>query len=73
MGNLGGDFYFKFLLLTVVEFPAIAITIGLLTRVGRRKVHALAMFVSAAACLLTIFTVLLGGECKSSLIFIIFL
>ncbi|XP_060079708.1 organic cation transporter protein-like [Ylistrum balloti] len=62
MSNLGGNFYLKFLLLAVVELPAIALTIGLLSKFGRRNVQAFFMILSGASNLLTIFTVLLGGK-----------
>ncbi|OWF44907.1 organic cation transporter protein-like [Mizuhopecten yessoensis] len=62
MSNLGGNFYLKFLLLAVVEIPAIALTIGLLSKFGRRNVLAFFMILSGGSNLMTIFTVLLGGE-----------
>ncbi|XP_069136069.1 organic cation transporter protein-like [Argopecten irradians] len=62
MSNLGGNFYLKFLLLAVVELPAIAVTIGLLSKFGRKTVQAFFMILSGGSNLLTIFTVLLGGE-----------
>ncbi|XP_033741750.1 uncharacterized protein LOC117328333 [Pecten maximus] len=61
-GNLGGDFYVNFLLTGLVEFPAYALCLVLLDRVGRRLLHASCMIVGGAACVITIFPMLYAGE-----------
>ena len=68
-GNLGGDFYLNFFLLAVVEFPAYGISIVLLDRMGRKKLHCACMLLGGIACLCTIFTVTLGGSGRYSGIF----
>ncbi|KAJ8314445.1 hypothetical protein KUTeg_006595 [Tegillarca granosa] len=60
--NLGGDFYVNFLISGLVEFPAYTLTILLLDRIGRKKLHCLCMVLGGTACLSTIFTILYGGE-----------
>ncbi|XP_060063685.1 organic cation transporter protein-like [Ylistrum balloti] len=61
MKNLGGNFYFKFIMLALVEIPAVAITLLMLSKIGRKKVHAFFMILAGVSCLLTIFTVIIGG------------
>lgn len=62
VGNMGGDFYLNFFLLAIVEFPAYSICIGLLDRIGRKKLHCGCMLLGGFACLSTIFTVTFGGK-----------
>ncbi|XP_048771493.2 organic cation transporter protein-like [Ostrea edulis] len=61
-GNMGGDFYLNFFLLAVVEFPAYALCIILLDRIGRKKLHCSFMVLGGLACLSTIFPVLFGDK-----------
>ncbi|XP_061177652.1 organic cation transporter protein-like [Saccostrea echinata] len=61
-GNMGGDFYLNFFLLAVVEFPASALSVFLLDKIGRKKLHCAFMVVGGLACLSTIFSVLFGDE-----------
>ena len=61
-GNLGGNFFLKFLLLALVEYPSNGATIWLLDIWGRKKLHAFCLMTGGMACLLTIFTVNYGGE-----------
>ncbi|XP_033740119.1 organic cation transporter protein-like [Pecten maximus] len=61
-GNLGGNFFLKFFILAVVEYPSNGSTIFLLNAMGRRKLLCLCMMVGGVACMCTIFTVLYGGK-----------
>lgn len=61
-GNLGGNWYFNFFILALVEIPAVLSCIFLLDRMGRKKLHCLCMFVAGFSCLGTIFPVLFGGD-----------
>ena len=60
-GNIG-DFYLNFLLMGVFEFPSIIASVYLVDKIGRKKTQLLWMLSGGSACLLTIFTVLYGGE-----------
>lgn len=64
-GNIGGNFFLNFFLFACMEYPAYAIAIFFLDKVGRKKLHCACMITGGAACLSTIFTVLFGGECKN--------
>ena len=68
-GNMGGDFYLNFFLLAVVEFPAYSLSIFLLDRIGRKKLHCSFMVVGGLACLSTIFPVLYGDKCKECVLY----
>lgn len=61
-GNMGGNFYLNFFLLAVVEFPAYSLSIFLLDRLGRKKLHCSFMVLGGLACLSTIFPVLFGDK-----------
>lgn len=61
-GDLGGDFYLNFFILAVIEYPGRVLTIALLDRLGRKKLHCLCMLTGGFACLGTIFSVTFGGD-----------
>ncbi|KAJ8314449.1 hypothetical protein KUTeg_006599 [Tegillarca granosa] len=63
-GDLGGDFYLNFFILAVIEYPGRVLTIALLDRLGRKKLHCLCMLTGGFACLGTIFSVTFGGDGK---------
>lgn len=61
-GNIGGNFFLNFFLFACMEYPAYAIAIFFLDKVGRKKLHCACMILGGSACLSTIFTVLFGGD-----------
>lgn len=63
-GNLGGDFYMNFFISGLVEFPAYTLAILFLDRIGRKVCHMLSMVIGGGCCLVTIFTIIYGGDGK---------
>ena len=64
VGNLGGDFYFNLLLITLVEYPAKFITIAVVNKLGRKKLYIAYMLLGGIACIGTIYPVIQKDECK---------
>ncbi|XP_067676242.1 organic cation transporter protein-like [Haliotis asinina] len=61
--NLGaGSLHLNFLLVGLVEFPAYALSIGLLDRLGRKIMHCAMMIIGGVSCILTIFTILYAEQ-----------
>lgn len=60
-GTIGGNFFFNFLLLAVIEFPAF-VNIPMLDHLGRKWTHVIFMLLGGVACVATIFTVVYGGD-----------
>ncbi|XP_046326574.2 organic cation transporter protein-like [Haliotis rufescens] len=61
--NLGaGSLHLNFLLVGLVEFPAYALSIGLLNRLGRKIMHCAMMIIGGVSCILTIFTILYADQ-----------
>ena len=63
--NLGGNFYVNFALSGVVEFPAYGLCLLLLDRIGRKRLHCMAMVLGGVFCISTAFTTTFGQESKS--------
>lgn len=61
-GNIGGNFYFNFFLNGIVEFPAILFVILTMDRIGRKRLQCIVMVFGGIATLLTIFSILFGGD-----------
>lgn len=53
-GNLGGNFLLTFLLMAVVEYPGKMIDIGLLDRIGRKRLYVAYMIIGGMANVSTI-------------------
>lgn len=61
--NLGaGSIHLNFLLVGLVEFPALALIVGLLNRLGRKTLHCASMLLGGVPCILTIFTILYADQ-----------
>ncbi|XP_046326554.1 organic cation transporter protein-like [Haliotis rufescens] len=61
--NLGaGSLHLNFLLVGLVEFPAYALSIGLVNRLGRKIMHCAMMIIGGVSCILTIFTILYADQ-----------
>ncbi|XP_048240204.1 organic cation transporter protein-like [Haliotis rufescens] len=61
--NLGaGSIHLNFLLVGLVEFPALALIVGLLNRLGRKTLHCASMLLGGVSCILTIFTILYADQ-----------
>lgn len=67
-GNIGGNFYFNFFLNGIVEFPAILFVILTMDRIGRKRLQCIVMVFGGIATLLTIFSILFGGDGKEYII-----
>ena len=62
--NLAGDLYLNFVLMVLVEFPAKAVAIYFLDRIGRKKMHIAFMMIGGIASTGTIFPILYGNGSK---------
>ncbi|XP_067676241.1 organic cation transporter protein-like [Haliotis asinina] len=61
--NLGaGSLHLNFLLVGLVEFPACALVLLLLNRLGRKILHCASMLIGGVSCILTIFTILYAEQ-----------
>ncbi|XP_046553875.1 organic cation transporter protein-like [Haliotis rubra] len=61
--NLGaGSLHLNFLLVGLVEFPAYALSILLVNRLGRKFIHCAMMIIGGGSCILTIFTILYADQ-----------
>jgi hypothetical protein len=60
-GNIGGNIYFNFFILGVVDIPAKLFVMATINRSGKKRIHCLCMLIGGIACLCTIFKVLYGG------------
>ena len=60
-GTIGGNFYFNFFLLALIEFPAF-VCIPMLDKIGRKYTHIFFMWLGGLACIGAIFTIVFGGE-----------
>ncbi|XP_067675913.1 organic cation transporter protein-like [Haliotis asinina] len=61
--NLGaGSLHLNFLLVGLVEFPACALVLVLLNRLGRKILHCGSMLLGGVSCILTIFTILYADQ-----------
>ncbi|WAR04986.1 S22AL-like protein, partial [Mya arenaria] len=60
-GTIGGNFYFNFFLLAIVEIPRY-VNIPMLESLGRRWTHMCFMWLGGFALLGTLFTVVYGGK-----------
>lgn len=69
-GNLGGNFYLNFMLIGAMDYPATVVVIVFLDRLGRRKLHCIAMTTGGLACLSTILTTSYGKECTDAFTYI---
>lgn len=61
IGNLAGDLYLNFVLMVLVEFPAKAVAIYFLDKIGRKKLHIAFMIIGGIASTGTIFPILYGN------------
>ena len=64
VGNIGGDFYFNLVLLTIIEYPVKISTLFMLNRLGRKRVYVAYMLVGGIMCIGTIYPVVQKHECK---------
>ncbi|KAH9507258.1 hypothetical protein Btru_056737 [Bulinus truncatus] len=61
-GNLAGNLYINFELMSIVEIMGYVICLLGLNRIGRKLLHILCLLVGGGACLSTIFTVLYADK-----------
>ncbi|XP_059154041.1 organic cation transporter protein-like isoform X2 [Physella acuta] len=61
-GNLSGNLYLNFFLLTLVELLSYVVTLPLLDVVGRRLLQCCFMLISGVACISTLFPVIYGSS-----------
>ncbi|XP_031334748.1 organic cation transporter protein-like [Photinus pyralis] len=54
LGNIGGDLYVNTVISGIVEAPAIAISVPILLRMGRRWPLSITMLITGVSCLLTL-------------------
>ena len=62
--NLSGNLFTNFALMTVVEYPAKLMSIILLDRVGRKRLHMGYLFVGGVACMGTMWPIIDGRDGK---------
>ncbi|XP_059154043.1 organic cation transporter protein-like isoform X4 [Physella acuta] len=61
-GNLSGNLYLNFFLMTLVELLSYVVTLPLLDVVGRRLLQCCFMLISGVACISTLFPVIYGSS-----------
>ncbi|XP_053396544.1 organic cation transporter protein-like [Mercenaria mercenaria] len=61
-GNLGGDLFFNFVLLTIAEYPGKILDMLLLDRIGRKRLYVGYLFVGGIACITTIWPIVDGSD-----------
>ncbi|KAL4233278.1 hypothetical protein ACF0H5_007962 [Mactra antiquata] len=70
-GNLHGDLYLNFALSGLVEIPAYVMVVGLVDRVGRRKLYSVTMIIGGLSCASTLLAIKFGTEDTNILVTIL--
>lgn len=63
-GNLGENFLLNFTLLAVVEYPGKILDVGLMDRLGRKRLYVAYMFIGGLANMATIGPIVKHDECE---------
>lgn len=62
VGNMGGNIYLNFLIVTLIEFPAVLICFPTLDLFGRRIMNCAVMLLAGFACIGATFSSVYGGD-----------
>lgn len=63
-GNLVGDIFVNFLVIGLIEYPALAFAIVTINPLGRKKPYSFAMLLGGTSCLASIFVAVFGSVSK---------